>query len=133
MALDLFVTNLAEIAERGHRFEVKLPDGSPTGFYITVRGDQSPKVKAYVKQQVQRAQQKQLLAKRKSKEVDYDYEELLDMQAEAAKVRVITWEGLLENGKEVKPTPENIERIMAEQDWIASQVIEEATIAANFT
>jgi hypothetical protein len=40
---------LAEQAEAGYEFEVKLPDGSPTDFYITVRGNLSPKVKKFSK------------------------------------------------------------------------------------
>lgn len=133
MAFDLKLTNLAEIAETGYKFEVKLPDGDSTGFYITVRGDQSPKVKAYAKRQFSQLQAKERVAKRKGKEVDYDFEDYEEMAIENAALRVVTWEGLLEDGKEVKPTEENIKRIMAEQDWIRAQVLEEASIAANFT
>lgn len=132
MALDLFKTNLAEKAETGYEFEVKLPDGSPTDFYITVRGTQSPKVKAYSKKVFNQLQVKEQQAKRKGKEVDFNLEEAEDMAVESAVVRLVTWRGLEEDGKEVKPTEENFKRIMREQDWIRSQVLEEADIAANF-
>ena len=49
MAFDIKKTNLAEQAEAGYEFEVKLPDGSSTDFYITVRGNLSPKVKKFSK------------------------------------------------------------------------------------
>ena len=49
MAFDIKKTNLAEQAEAGYEFEVKLPDGSyADDFKITVRGNLSPKIKKYV-------------------------------------------------------------------------------------
>ena len=67
MAFDIKKTNLAEQAEAGYEFEVKLPDGSSTDFYITVRGNLSPKVKKFSKDLFNQLQLKELQAKRKGK------------------------------------------------------------------
>lgn len=133
MAFDIVKTNLAEIAEAGYEFEVKLPDGSPTDFFITVRGTQSPKVKGYSKKVFNQMQIKEQQAKRKGKDVDFSLEDAEDMAIESAVVRIVSWKGLEEDGKEIKHTEENAKRIMRELDWVRAQVLEEADIAANFT
>lgn len=132
MAFDIVKTNLAEKAELGYEFEVKLPDGSPTDFFITVRGTQSPKVKGHSKKVFNQMQVKEQRLKRKGKEVEFSLDEAEEMAVDSASIRVITWRGLEEDGKEIKPTEENIKRIMKELDWVRSQVLEESEIDANF-
>ena len=133
MAFDIKKTNLAEQAENGYEFEVKLPDGSSTDFFITVRGNLSPKIKKYSKDLFNKMQQKELNNKRKGKaEQPMDIEEAEATLVDSAVVRIITWRGLEEDGAVVEPTPENFKRIMAELDWVRSQVIEESDNAANF-
>lgn len=77
-------------------------------------------------------QVKEQQLKRKGKEVEFSLDEAEEMAVDSASVRVITWRGLEEDGKEIKPTEENIKRIMKELDWVRSQVLEESDIAANF-
>ena len=133
MAFDIKKTNLAEQAENGYEFEVKLPDGSSTDFFITVRGNLSPKVEKYSKDLFNKMQQKELNNKRKGKaEQPMDIEEAEATLVDSAVVRIITWRGLEEDGAVVEPTPENFKRIMTELDWVRSQVIEESDNAANF-
>ena len=133
MAFDIKKTNLAEQAENGYEFEVKLPDGSSTDFFITVRGNLSPKIKKYSKDLFNKMQQKELNNKRKGKaEQPMDIEEAEATLVDSAVVRIITWRGLEEDGAVVEPTPENFKRIMTELDWVRSQVIDESDNAANF-
>ena len=133
MAFDIKKTNLAEQAENGYEFEVKLPDGSSTDFFITVRGNLSPKIKKYSKDLFNKMQQKELNNKRKGKaEQPMDIEEAEATLVDSAVVRIITWRGLEEDGVTVEPTPENFKRIMTELDWVRSQVIEESDNAVNF-
>lgn len=132
MGFDIVKTNLAEKAEAGFEFEVKLPDGSPTDFFITVRGTQSPKVKAYSKKVFNQLQIKEQQAKRKGKENDFSLEDAEDMAVASAAVRIVSWRGLLEDGKVVEFNEDNASRIMRELDWVRSQVLDEADIAANF-
>ena len=77
-------------------------------------------------------QVKEQQLKRKGKEVEFSLDEAEEMAVDSASVRVISWRGLEEDGKEIKPTEENIKRIMKELDWVRSQVLEESDIAANF-
>lgn len=77
-------------------------------------------------------QVKEQQLKRKGKEVEFSLDEAEEMAVDSASIRVITWRGLEEDGKEIKPTEENIKRIMKELDWVRSQVLEESDIAANF-
>ena len=134
MAFDIKLNNLSEKAEAGYEFEVKLPDGASTDFFITVRGNQSPKMKKYSKDLFNKMQMKELQAKRRGKgEQPVDLDEAEATLIESATARIVTWKGLEEDGKVVEPTPENIKRVMAEHDWIRTQVIEESDNAANFT
>lgn len=133
MAFDIKLTNLSEKAEAGYEFEVKLPDGSSTDFYITVRGNQSPKIKKFSKDLFNKLQIKELQAKRKGKaEQPVDLDEAEQTLIESAAARVITWKGLEDGGKVVEPTPENIARIMTELDWVRKQVLDESDNDANF-
>ena len=133
MAFDIKLTNLSEKAEAGYEFEVKLPDGSSTDFYITVRGNQSPKIKKFSKDLFNKLQIKDLQAKRKGKaEQPIDLDEAEQTLIESAAARVITWKGLEDGGKVVEPTPENITRIMADLDWVRKQVLDESDNDANF-
>ena len=133
MAFDIKKTNLAEQAEAGYEFEVKLPDGSSTDFYITVRGNLSPKVKKFSKDLFNQLQLKELQAKRKGKaDQPVDLEEAEETLIKSAVARIVTWKGLEEGGKVVEPTQENFVRIMTELDWVRKQVLDESDNDANF-
>lgn len=133
MAFDIKKTNLAEQAETGYEFEVKLPDGTSTDFFITVRGNLSPKIKKYSKDLFNKMQIEDQRNKRKGKSTDLiDLDDAEQTLVESASVRVITWKGLEDDGVVVEPTPENIKRIMTELDWVRSQVLEESDNNANF-
>ena len=133
MAFDIKKTNLAEQAEAGYEFEVKLPDGSSTDFYITVRGNLSPKVKKFSKDLFNQLQLKELQAKRKGKaDQPVDLEEAEETLIKSAVARIVTWIGLEDGGKVVEPTQENFVRIMTELDWVRKQVLDESDNDANF-
>ena len=133
MAFDIKLNNLSEKAEAGYEFEVKLPDGASTDFFITVRGNQSPKMKKYSKDLFNKMQMEELRNKRKGKgEQPIDLDEAEQTLVESAATRIVTWRGLEEDGKVVEPTPENFKRIMLEQDWIRAQVLEQSDDASNF-
>lgn len=133
MAFDIKKTNLAEQAEAGYEFEVKLPDGSSTDFYITVRGNLSPKVKKFSKALFNQLQLKELQAKRKGKaDQPVDLDEAEETLVKSAVARIVTWKGLEDGGKVVEPTQENFVRIMTELDWVRKQVLDESDNDANF-
>lgn len=132
MAFDIFKTNVAQLAEDGYEFTVKLPDGSPTDWKIKVRGTNSPKVKAHSKAVFLRLQQEEQRAKRAKREVEFDLDKAEDMAIEAAAVRIISWEGLEDNGKPVPATEATVKELMRTQEWVRKQVLDEADNDANF-
>ena len=132
MAFDIVKTNIAELAETGYEFAIKLPDGTPTDFLVTVRGHHSPAVKAHSKRTFNQMQLKEQQAKRKGKDFDLSLDDAEDMAVESAVMRLVTWKGLEEDGKEIKFSQESAKRIMRELDWVRAQVLEESEIAANF-
>lgn len=134
MSLDLAKTNLADAADAGYEFEIKMPGtGDPTGAFITVRGEMSKTVKTYARQKFREFQLKEQQAKRRGKQTeDITLEEAEEMAVEAAVVRVINWRGITENAKEVPFTKENAEKIFTEHSWIREQVMEESNQLLNF-
>ncbi len=134
MAFDIKLNNLSEKAETGYEFEVKLPDGTSTDFFITVRGDLSPVVNKYTKQLATKQMMKEIQDKRRNKgEQPLDFDELETQLTEAASIRVITWRGLEEGkGNVTEPTPENVKRILTQHTWIREQILEEGGNKANF-
>lgn len=131
--LDLSKTNFSKSAEAGYEFEVKLPTGESTGAFITVRGDQSPTVKNYARKKYNEFKMKEQAARRRGKEVDdMTLEEAEDLAIEAAILRVLSWKGITDGGKELEFNEENASRIFREHTWIREQVSEEASQLLNF-
>jgi hypothetical protein len=130
---DLTKNDLSVAAEAGYEFELTLPTGEPTGAFVTVRGEQSPAVKAYGRKMFNIYQQKQKMAKRKGKDTDdIDLDEAEDMQIETALVRMIGWKGLAEGKTAVEFNPENAKRILRQHPWIREEVMEQSSNLHNF-
>lgn len=132
--LDLTKTNLSQAAETGYEFEVRLPGTlEATGAFITVRGDQSPTVKTYGKRKYQEFKVREQAAKRRGRDAeDLTLDEAEELAIESAIVRVISWRGITEGGKEVPFTKENAARIFKEHSWIREAVMEESSQLLNF-
>jgi hypothetical protein len=129
---DIAKQNPVSAAEAGYKFDVTLPDGSKTDFKITVRGDNSPTVKNHGRSVYQQIKTQEQQAKRRGKEWEIDLDEAEDMSSEAAAVRVIGWEGLAENGKEVPFTKEKAIALFKEHAWLRDQVMEASQNPFNF-
>lgn len=132
--LDLSKNNFAEIAEAGHRFELKLPGSNiPTGAFVTVRGEQSKLVKAFARKKFSEYRMREQAARRRGKEVDeMSIDEAEDLAVESAIVRIISWEGITEGKNEVPFTKENAERVLKAHNWIRDQIQEESSQLLNF-
>lgn len=132
--LDLTKTNLSQAAETGYEFELRIPGTQEaTGAFVTVRGDQSPTVKTYGKRKYQEFKMKEQAAKRRGKEPeDLTLDEAEELAVESAIVRIISWKGIAEAGKDVPFTKENAERILKEHSWIREQIMEESSQLLNF-
>lgn len=131
---DLSKNNLAETAEVGFEFELKMPGTQAgTGAFVTVRGDQSKTVKNYARKKYQELKVREQAARRRGKDPeDLTLDEAEEMAVEAAVIRLISWKGLGEAGKELPFTKENAERVLKDHPWIREQVMEEASQLLNF-
>lgn len=132
--LDLKVVNVSQQSESGYEFELKLPVvGTPTGAFVTVRGDQSPTVRNYNKKKFNEFEVKRKQATRRGREVeDITLEEAEELSIESAINRIITWKGITEGKTEIPFSEENAKRILKEHDWIREQVMEESSNLSNF-
>jgi len=130
---DLKLNNVSEQSEAGHEFELVYPiTQEKTGAFIKVRGSQSPKAKAHARKKYAEYRLREQMAKRKGKEEIITLDEAEDMAIESAIVRIISWRGIAEEGKEVPFTKENAERILREHVWIREAVQEAADQLLNF-
>lgn len=131
---DLKKMNIADLSEKGYEFELKIPEiGTPTGAFLTVKGDNSKTVRNYTKKQFEVMQSKAKQARKRGKEVEeITISEAEDMAVEAAIVRLVDWKGIVEDGKEVKFNEENVRRILKEHPWIRQAIMDESEQLSNF-
>lgn len=131
--LDLKANDPSVIAEAGYEFEILLPTGTPTGAKIRVRGENAKTVRDYGRRVFQERQMQAQVAKRRGKEPeDLTLEDAEKLSVEGAAVRVISWEGIAEDKKEVPCTPENVKRILKDYPFIREQVMEASNDISNF-
>jgi hypothetical protein len=133
MSFDIVKQDFSAAAEVGYTYELKLPDGRPSGAKLTIIGDLSKKVKAYGRQKFSEFQQRAATAKRKGKDLDQiDLDEAEDSAIESALVRLIGWEGITENGKPVEFSKEKAGEILRNHPWIRESIMDEAGDVTNF-
>ena len=134
MSFDIKKNDPAKIAESGYEFTVELPDGTVTDWKIKVRGENSPKVRNFLRDVYNQGQVRRNANKKRGKGDDEDLslEELDDFAVRNASIRVISWAGLTEEGVEVPSTDENIKRILKEYIFVRDLVTKESTSAYNF-
>lgn len=134
MGFDLSKNNLSQKAEQGYKFELELPDvGTRTGAYLTIRGDKSPTVQNYMRKLYNERQMKEKALRARGREPDaMTVEELEDMAIEGALVRLIDWEGIEEEGKELKFSEANARRVLKEHAWIREAILTESETVTNF-
>lgn len=124
-----FSTSAAE----GYAFSLKLPTGADAGAKLTILGELSPTIKNYSRKRFAEYQQRQQMAKRKGKEEDLSLEEAEEMAVENALVRLVGWEGIVEDGKDVKFSKEKAREILTAHSWIRDQIISESQDVLNFS
>lgn len=129
---DLKKHNLSELAEAGFEFEVEFPGSfEPTGFFVKVRGNDSPKVKQFTIKKIKEAEAQKRANRNKEEKIDF--EELEDLAVESCLVRLIGWKGLFEDEKPVEFSLENARRVLTEHDWIRTQILDKSNDVSNFT
>lgn len=136
MGFDLKKNNLAEMAEAGYKFELTLPEvNTPTGAFVTVRGKESDIVKKYARKRFAELQYKenaQRSRNRNNEVTPMTIEEAEDLAVDTAYVRIISWEGFEEGGKELEFNEANAKKVLKEHPWIRDQVVAESDMLVNF-
>ena len=132
--LDLKVQNLADTSEAGYEFELLFPgSGTKTGAFVKVRGAQSKVARNFARKKYTEIRQKEQVNKRKGRgDEEMSLDEAEDMAIETAIVRVISWRGIAEDGKEIPFNKENADRILREHSWIRESIMEESDQLMNF-
>lgn len=130
--LDLSKNDPSKIADVGYEFNVILPDGTETDAKITVRGANSPAVKTFSRKVQAELKVREQAAKRKGKDDDMNMDEAEEMLSRAAAVRVISWKGIAEEGKEIVFSKDEAERVLLKYPFIREQVLEESNNILNF-
>lgn len=132
--LDLKKNDPAVKAEAGFTFNVELPNGEVSeSAKITVRGATAPAVKNYGRKVYQEFKMKEQAAKRRGKEVEeLTLEDAEDLAVQSAVVRVIGWEGIAEDGKEIVFSKDEATRILTAYPFIRMQVMEQSDNILNF-
>lgn len=131
--LDLAKKDPAKVAEVGYEFTVVLPDGSETDAKVTVRGAQSATVKNHARKVYQEMKVRSDQAERRGKKPEeLTLEDLEQMNAENAAMRIISWANVAENGEEVPFTKENAVRVMKAYPFLSEQVLEASNNVFNF-
>lgn len=131
---DLQKQDFSKAAEAGYTFELKLPTGAGSGAKLTILGDMSSTVKAYSRRKFQEYQQKQAIAKRKGKELDdMDLDEAEQLGVESTLVRLVGWEGITEDGKEVPFSKDKAAEVLTAHSWIRDAIMQESSDVTNFT
>jgi hypothetical protein len=131
---DLQKQDFSKAAEAGYTFELKLPTGAGSGAKLTILGDMSSTVKAYSRRKFQEYQQKQAIAKRKGKDLDdMDLDEAEQLGVESTLVRLVGWEGITEDGKEVPFSKEKAAEVLTAHSWIRDAIMQESSDVTNFT
>ncbi len=133
MAFDITLQDYSKAAEVGYSFNLKLPTGADSGASLTVLGEQSPTIKNYSKRKFQEYQQRQQIAKRKGREDDISLDEAEEMAIDSALVRLVGWNSIQEEGKEVKFSKDKAREILEKHSWIREQIMQESGDVLNFT
>jgi len=126
--LDLKKMNVAEAAEAGSEFELLLPKSNlPTGAFIKVRGPEAKVVRDHARRNYAEMEARNSMARKRGKEPEQiTLEEAETMAINSAVVRVISWRGIAEDGKDIPFTEENARDVFRKHPWIREQVMQES-------
>lgn len=133
MAFDIVQQDYSKAAQNGYEFELLFPDGKRSDAFLTVVGDMAPEVQNYIKRVVNDRLRKERLPKKTGREEIPTVEGFQEDNVEAALVRLVSWKGIKENGKDVPFSKDKAREIMTAHNWIATQIMEASSEVSNFT
>lgn len=133
MSFDLKKNDPTKAAETGYEFDVVMPDGTLTDIKIKVRGSLSKVVKDFYRNAFSQMQVKEQAAKKRGKEVEpMSLQESEEFQIQSSALRVISWSGIVEDGKDVPYSKEECTRLMTEYPFLREAVTQESEQLLNF-
>lgn len=130
--LDLSVTNIPQAHEDGFEFEVLLPNGKPTGAFITVFGPESPTFLNYQRRKIKEQERREKLAKGKNKDGSMSTDEMFVAVTESCVARIKSWRGFYDNEKPVPFDADTAFEILDKNRWLRDQIIENSQDVENF-
>jgi len=121
-------------SEQGYEFEALKPDGTGTGFFITVRGSESDVIQKAVAKKINSARSKAFIAEKSGKvQAPTPFEEDVNEGVELTVLRIISWRGIFDkDGKEVPFTTEEGLRVLNRFRSLAAQVTQHSSELSNF-
>jgi hypothetical protein len=133
MSFDLKKNDPTKSAEVGYEFDVVMPDGTITDIKIKVRGALSKVVKDFYRNTFSQMQVKEQAAKKRGKEPEpMSLQESEDFAIQSSALRVISWSGIAEDGKEVPYSKDECLRIMKDYPFLREAVTQESEQVLNF-
>lgn len=136
---DLKALNQVKASEAGYEYEF-ISEASPegTGVFVTVLGEQSDKVKAWVRKKVDAKRYINLQREKSRKDNISNYEDDEAENIEAAAIRIVSWKGIYKDAaaqvlEEVECNLENAKLICGMNNEFLLQVIKNSNDIANFT
>lgn len=130
---DLKKNDPTKSAEAGYEFDVIMPDGTLTPIKIKVRGSLSKVVKDFYRNEFSRMQTKEQALKKRGKDPEpMSLQESEDFAIQSSALRVISWSGIVEDGKEVPYSKEECIRLMTDYPFLREAVTQESEQLLNF-
>ena len=119
------------MADEGATLELRHPETEEVieGMTITLLGQDSA---VYRKIQLTKQQAALSRISKGKKAVDLDAEKLAEDGIDDLVKLTVAWEGFKLDGKELKPTPDNVRKVYTEWQWIREQAQEFVASRANF-
>lgn len=126
--LSLDQLDVVEASKEGFSFEYIKPDGSPSGVFITVLGDNAPSVKEFLRKRLNALRRVEAMATKAGKAAERLVEQDEQFGIELTAVKVVSWLGIAE-----ECTFENAVRLCTINPLVRNQINEAAGDVANFT
>lgn len=132
--VDFSTLNLREQGEAGFTLQVVDPTNYSDlpGVTVRIRSDKSKTVESFERNRLKDLQKREKMLSGKNKSTDFTPEELDDMIAKGAAVRIMGWTGIQEEGENLEYSPENAEYLVRKYTWLGEQVRDASKDLENF-
>lgn len=131
--MDFSKLSISKSENEKFKFEVLHPiSGDGTGTFLEVLGSENSAVRKHHTALLRKAQKQDFENLRTNKPKFDDLEELREQAIENALVRLVGWENLEWDGKELEFTTENARKVLTACPWMCAQIVKESDYLGNF-